>query len=238
MKQYLKPVAAVLAIGVASAANAAPILNISGQGASAASAAEAAFLGSAQSGYITENFDDASYSVGTQAGTINSVAGVGSFSRVTAGSGGLCDTGSYDCDDGLAVLDAATTPFTGRFSVSPDNWLDSMDAMEMTISLTAGYNAIGFYMTDPNDAGGRFSIGGVDFSFTDVFGSSLGNGKVYYVTLFDAAGLDDISIYSNNPDDGYGLDDVTIASVAEPGTLALLALGVFGLGMARRRQKA
>ena len=238
MKQYLKYVAMGVALSAVSAVNAAPILNISGQGMTAASAAEASFLASAQPGSLTETFDHADYTVGTQAGTIHSLEGVGSFTRVTPGTGGLCDKGSYSCAAGLAVLDESTTPFKGRFDVSPDNWLDSMDAMEMKIAPAAGFDSIGFYMTDPNDAGGRFSIGGIDFSFLDVFGSALGNGKVFYITLFDNNGLGDISIFSNNADDGYGLDNVTVANVAEPGTLALLALGIVGLGMARRRQKA
>ncbi|PCM46389.1 hypothetical protein CPA50_06615 [Marinobacter sp. ANT_B65] len=112
-----------------------------------------------------------------------------------------------------------------------------MDASEMTISPTTGYNSIGFYMTDPNDSSGRFSIGGLDFSFGDIFGSSLGSGNVFYVSLFDAAGLGDVSIFSNANGDGYGLDNVTIGSVAvpEPGTFALLGLGLLGLGAARKR---
>lgn len=231
-------IATGLLFGACSWASAAPILSISVQGATAAGQAESDFLATLEGGYVTENFESGSYTPGAQSITINSVAGVGSFTSVVAGSGGLCDSGSYDCNDGLAVLDAGTTPFGGRYSVSGDNWLDSMDAREMSISPAAGYNAMGFYMTDPNDAGGRFSIGGVDFDFSDIFGSALGNGNIFYITLFDTAGLGDVSIFSNNPDDGYGLDDVTagIIRVPEPGTLALFGLGLAGLSVTRRRK--
>lgn len=229
-----------LLVGACSWASAAPILQISGQGAAAAGQAESDFLATLNGGYITETFDDNTfYTPGVQSTTISSQAGVGSFASVIAGFGGLCDSGSYNCNDGLAVLDAGTTPFNGRYSVSGDNWLDSMDAQELEISPAAGYNAMGFYMTDPNDSGGRFSIGGVDFYFDDIFGSALGNGSLFYITLFDLAGLGDVSIFSNNGDDGYGLDNVTVGTVTvpEPGTLALLALGLVGLVVARKRKQ-
>jgi hypothetical protein len=240
MKTAIKLAAAGIALSVSAWASAVPVLTISGQGNAASAAAETAFLATLGGSQITETFDTAGYTAGAQSLTINSAAGVGSFTSVSQGSGGACDNGGYSCSAGLAVLDASTTPFNGRFSVSPDNWLDSMDATKMTFSPTAGYNALGFFMTDPNDAGGRFDIGGVGFNFTDVFGSAMGSGKIFYITLYDTAGLGDISIFSNDQGDGYGLDNVTIGSVSvpEPGTLALFALGLMGLGIARKSARS
>lgn len=236
MKKLTLALAAGMLASTAATVNAAPIFNISGEGLAAAQAAETAFLGTLNAGYLTENFDSG-YAVGTQSPTINSLAGVGSFTMDLAGSGGECESGSYSCAAGLAVLDTPSSPFSGRFDVSADNWLDSMDAREMTISAAAGYTAMGFFMTDPNDAGGRFSIGGVDFLFADIFGQSLGNGKIFYLSIFDSEGLGDITIYANNSNDGYGIDNVTVGTVPEPGTLALFGLGLLGLGMARYKRK-
>ncbi|WP_372994353.1 PEP-CTERM sorting domain-containing protein [Marinobacter sp.] len=230
-----------LLLGAFSWANAAPLLTVSAEGATAAGNARASFLASLQAGHLTEGFEDNTrFSVGSQSITINSAAGVGSFTSVLAGSGGRCDSSGFNCNKGLAVLNHGATPFGGRFSTSPENWLDSMDARILNIAPTAGYNALGFYMTDPNDAGGRFSIEVDGYMFGDIFGSALGNGKVFYLSLFDAQGLGDISIFSNNRNDGFGLDDVTVGVIAvpEPGTLALFALGLLGLALSRSRKKS
>jgi hypothetical protein len=237
MKSISKFFFAGLLASTAPLVNAAPIFSISGEGLAAAQAAETGFLNFLNAGYLTEDFDSG-YVVGAQSMTINSLAGVGSFTMDLAGTGGACDNPGYDCNDGVAVLDSDESPFGGRFDVSPKNWLDSMDAQELTYAATAGYTSVGFFMTDPNDAGGRFSIGGSSYSFGDIFGSGLGNGKVFYVTLYDETGIEDLTIVTNNGSDGYGIDNVTIGTVPEPGTVALLGMGLLGLVVARRRAKA
>lgn len=233
-------------LGVCSWASALPVLTVSAEGSAAAQAAQAAFLGSLQGGYLTEDFETG-YTVGAQSAVITST-GIATFTRVVAGSGGACDNtvGSYtySCDDGLAVLDSSVSPFSGRFSIPTDadntNWLDSMDARQMSIDVDTGYNALGFFMTDPNDAGGRFDIGGLGFNFADIFGSSLGSGKQFYISIYDTdvSTLASVSVYSNASGDGYGIDQLTVGKVPEPGTLALLGLGLAGLGISRRRKHA
>lgn len=243
MKTATRIIATGLLFGVSSWASAAPVLSISSEGTAAALAAEQAFLTSLQSGSLTEDFETGyTVAAGAQFPVIEST-GIASFESVTAGSGGACDNGGYSCEDGLAVLDESVSPFSGRFSIpegESSNWLDSMDAKEMSISVATGFNALGFFMTDPNDSGGRFDIGGFGFDFDDVFGSSLGNGQVFYISVYDLGveTLADISIFTNANGDGYGIDNVTVGKVPEPGTLALLGLGLVGVAVSRRRKHA
>lgn len=220
---------------LSSSVHAVPVLSVSGQGLTEAQNAEAAFLASLPS-YLTESFED--YAPGAASQTTSLATSVGSFTMNTAGTGGLCDSGAYACTDGLAILDGSSTPFNGRYATDGVNWLDSMDAQVMTFAPLAGATAVGFYITDPNDAGGRLDIGGTGFSFDDIFESALGNGRVYYLSIVDTAGLSDLTFFSNNRDDGYGLDNITVASVPEPGMLALMGMGLMGLLLIRRRTQS
>jgi hypothetical protein len=200
--------------------------------------AEADFLASLD-GAVTETFEG--FAVGLQAPSINTL--VGAFAMTTAGTGGACGT---TCSDGVKILSATTSPFSGRFNttISGTKWLDSFDARTFTMTPKAGINSIGFYITDPNDSGGRFSFtlgsGDVEVDFGSVFGSSLSNGRGFYLTFSSSEDITGLTIFANNSNDGFGIDDVTVGRLAigvpEPGSLALLGLGLLGMGLARRRR--
>lgn len=236
--------AVFVALGAVSVAQAAPVLNVSGGGQAAAQMAEANFMAFLNpTTVVTEGFEGFTPAAGSQSTTINT--SVGGFTQTLAGGipSGACNDGGYSCGGGLAVLNDSTTPFSGRFATPSGpgnmNWLDSMDSQVMTFSLlSGGYTAVGFYVTDPNDVNGRLKVGVNSFYFEDIFGGAQGNGSVFYVSLYDESGLGDISFFANTNNDGYGIDNVTIGRVPEPGTLALMGLGLVVLGLARRRKKA
>jgi hypothetical protein len=99
-------------------------------------------------------------------------------------------------------------------------------------------NAIGFYVSDPNDVNGTFGIelsNGSVHTVSDIFGGGKSSGALFYVTFTSSTDITGLLMMANASNDGYGIDDVTVGRVPEPGTLALLGLGLLGVGLMRRR---
>ena len=209
---------------------------------SAAETAEDAFLTGLLPGYLTESFEGISASRTTTYISLISPVGVGTFTQVSTGlTSGSCNQVN-NCV-GLAVLDSTTSPFSGRFALPPgNNWLDSNDSPEMRYDVAPGYRAVGFFLTDPNDNFGRLTITGLDgtsaaFSLGDIFGTSLGDGRVSYLTVSDPNGIATLTFLANTAGDGYGIDRVSVGDpVPEPGTLLLLGSGISALALRRRRK--
>jgi hypothetical protein len=200
-------VAMVLAAGHRGAN--ATTLSISGQGLVAAGAAETAFLAGLGSA-TTETFEGFT-AANPAVKPLFFVTSVGTFTQLLAGSGGACEPTTCT---GLSILSAATTPFSGRFAVDGSNWLDSNDSRQMRWTPTPLPlpTSLGFYITDPDDAGGEMDITAVDgstvsTSFLGIFGGDLDNGRVFYLSFFDPDGIASVTFFSNDNADGYGIED-------------------------------
>ena len=235
---FLLAGAASIAVLAAPSAEALPTISVSPEGLSAANAAQAAFL-AGLSFHTTESFEG--YSVGY----FHSLpTAVGTFSQVLAGDEQpLC---SPHCSDGLWVLDAAHSPAWGRFAVDGTKWLDTNDS-RVTMWQAGPFvpTRIGFFITDPDDAGGNFQIVatnalGQTTSPIDLVPDNEPNGTVFYVNISDPFGIKQFKILSNAPNDGLGIDKFTIgtSAVPEPATLGLLGSGLLAAALRGRKRRS
>ncbi len=252
MKAFNKGLACVAIAATATSANAALYKFEAAYGLANAQAAEAAFMGSTYDG-VLENFDLADYTVTNE--TAQDVGATGSQATwITAGSAFETKVGTFTMSqpntanngnvrDDLLMIEDNTTGEFGRDANYDSRWLDSNDAQEVIWSILDGnFNAFGFYLSDPNDQGAKLRLTYEDGSsdFLDIT-SPLGNGTIAYITVFSDVFFSSASLtFDNNTTraDGWGIDNVRIARVPEPGTLALLGLGIAGIGLARRRKQS
>jgi hypothetical protein len=245
MKTFTKSLWFIAVSAVASNAGAAVINFDAAYGLTNAQTAETAFLASTidHLGEDFEGFNGPDANDGTQQGSWVEAAtsfstAVGTFTMTDQSS----NLSNGNISPELLMIEDETTGEFGRVSTEENQWLDSNDADTVTWDiLTGNYNAFGFYLSDANDQGASLILKFADGSVSESLAltSPLGNGNVAYFSLFSDLAFTSASLVFDNgvgENDGWGIDGVTLAKVPEPGTLALLGLGLAGLSIARRRK--
>ncbi|HEY2381744.1 MAG TPA: PEP-CTERM sorting domain-containing protein [Terriglobia bacterium] len=134
------------------------------------------------------------------------------------------------------------TDSNGHYPISGNQYLED-DAPSFSLSFSQPVDAFGFYGVDIGDMGGILTLQLANGSSTSLMVPSgpipaEDNSSVLYFGFYGTTAADEftsITFTNSNTADGFAFDDMSIgtfaelASVPEPGSLTLLALGVAGL---------
>lgn len=189
-----------------------------------------AFLAGLSGGVGTEDFEG--LATGGAAGTVLNFPGsTGGIQATLSGSG---------------AGQIANSPGAGRYATSGSQFLQSVRS-GFTITFSSEIAAFGFYGTDIGDFGGQLILtltnGGTD-TITVNNSTNAPNGSLLFFGFIDTANTySSITFANTSGTDQFGFDDMTIGDaqqviigVAEPTTLAILGLGLVGLGASRLRR--
>jgi len=209
----------------------------------------------------TENFN----TLTDLGGVVAASAGDGDGSKdqsswVARSTGGFIDTGvgrftldiegqeGANLQNNQLMIENSDTGEFGRQGIEDDDgfWLDSNDAKYVTWDfdkpVNSYFNTVGFYLSDAADVNATLKLHFVDGTSTELAVSDgitdQDNGNVKFVNITSDMNILGGSLIFDNggsKNDGWGIDNVTLGKLPEPGTLLLMGLGLLGLGAARRR---
>lgn len=247
MNTFFKSLLAGGAIfAAASSASASPVINFS-----YSASAESSFLSMLDgSPVVKETFNglggaqvigaDKHHSWENKASSFDTA--VGTFTLTAAGQ-----TADGNVFNNELMIESKVTGEDGRETLSDgsatDFWLDSNDAKtvvwELGGQLSGNFNAFGFYIADSADISANLRLiyddGTSSADYVITYPKANGN-KGYVSVLSDKNIVGASFTFSNSSmNDGWGIDDVTVGRLPEPGTLLLMGLGLLCLGAARRR---
>ncbi|MBI3349008.1 MAG: PEP-CTERM sorting domain-containing protein [Burkholderiales bacterium] len=146
----------------------------------------------------------------------------------------------------IGVQTGPDTPETGFGASAVDGshyvsvYLPGLPQGTIRFDLARPSTSFGLYLTDVGEADGQILLRTNAGAFTTdlVVGTHpplLANGNVRFVGLTQTQAFTQVFLTVQGVDDAYGLDKVYVSAVPEPGSAALLGLGLAGLWVRRRR---
>lgn len=181
---------------------------------------------SAHAGIINGSFEDDTQAAGTWA-IYSSLVGW------TGGEGGIelrnNVAGTAHTGVNYIELDTNYNSLASQVVTTDGAWYNLSFAYSPRMDIGAGSNGIEVYWNDV-----------LLDTFTGVGGSSGNNWTVYNIAVLGTNPASTLKFVATGTSDSYGgsLDSVSITRLPEPGTLALLGLGILGLAVAARRRRA
>ena len=189
---------------------------------------------------ILESFEE--FTASNQNTYSSLTTAVGTFSVMSGSLPGDPVLSNGNKKDQFAILNAADSPYSGRYDTTPggNNWLDSNDISQ--VQLATSLNTLFFMITDVNDSGGTLTIKTADGTSSSAFAppTVAKNGNIYFVAIQSSSSIGKVMWLNNSTNDGWGVDDFGTpidppsAPTPEPGTLSIAGIGLAAIALGRK----